>query len=127
DRTLLYATSLGRIACRHQLQPATVLRLRRFLAANNTFTDFDLLLVAASTFDSGTVLPVDFEELDNLAEELARQPSRLFEDIGQARELLEIGGKRLLSAPKITLVLWRWTLLGDAESVAEEEGCYPFE
>lgn len=127
ERTLLKATRLGRIACRHQLQPNTVLRLRRFLEDLDTFTDFDLLLIAASTSDCEPNLPVDFEELESLAEELARQPSRLFEDFDHARELLDVGGKRLLSALKVGLVLWRWSVLGDEEAVADEDGCYPFE
>ncbi len=126
-RTLLKATRLGRIACRRQLQPGTVLRLRRFLDDLDSFTDFDLLLAAASTSDCEPILPVDFEELESLADELAGQQSRLFEDLGHARQLLDVGGRRLLSALKVALVLWRWTVLGDAEAVAEEDGCYPFE
>ncbi len=126
-RTLLKATRLGRIACRHQLQPATVLKLRRFLERFEVFTDFDLLIVAASTTDGEPALSVDFESLETFAEELARQPSRLFGDFDQVTEILNLGGRRLLSTLKVALVLWRWTVLGDAESVAEEEGCYPFE
>jgi helicase len=127
ERTLLKATRLGRIACRHQLKPATVLRLRRFLQDLDTFTDFDLLLVAASTPDCSPNLPVDFEDLETFAEELARRPSRLYEDFDHARDLLDLGGKQLLSSLKTALVIWRWTVTGDAETVAEEEGCYPFE
>lgn len=123
----LRATRLGRIACRHQLQPATVLRLREFLDAFEEFTDFDLLVVAASTLDCEPRLPVDFETLENLSEELARQSSRLFEQFELGTSLLEVKGKVLLSSLKISLVLWRWTVVGDVEDVAEEEGCYPFE
>lgn len=126
-RTLLKATRLGRIACRHQLQPATVLKMRKFLERFDVFTDFDLLIVAASTTDGEPALPVDFESLETFAEELARQPARLFEDFDLANEILHLGGRRLLSSLKMALVLWRWTVLGDAENVAEEEGCYPFE
>jgi len=124
-RTLLHATPLGRIACRHQLRPATVLHLRRQLEGKSALTDFDLLLACASAPDCEPVLPVDFEDLENLAEELARQTSRLLAD--SSHNNLSIGGKRLLSALKTCIVLWRWTVLGDEEAVAEEDGIYPFE
>lgn len=126
-RTLLHATPLGRIACRHQLRPATVLHLRRMLEQTSDLTDFDLLLACASAPDCEPVLPVDFEDLENLAEELAGQSSRLLADQGQARAQLPISGKRLLSALKTCIVLWRWTVLGDEETVAHEDGIYPFE
>lgn len=124
-RTLLHATPLGRVACRHQLRPATVLHLRRHLEGKSALTDFDLLLTCASAPDCEPVLPVDFEELENLAEDLARQTSRLLADSGLHN--LSVGGKRLLSALKTCIVLWRWTVIGDEESVAEEDGIYPFE
>ena len=124
-RTLLHATPLGRIACRHQLRPATVLHLRRHLEGKSSLTDFDLLLTCASAPDCEPVLPVDFEDLENLAEELARQTSRLLTN--SSRHNLSVGGKRLLSALKTCIVLWRWTVIGDEESVAEEDGIYPFE
>jgi helicase len=124
-RTLLHATPLGRIACRHQLRPATVLHLRRQLEGKSTLTDFDLLLACASAPDCEPVLPVDFEDLEDLAEDLARQSSHLLVDPGHTD--LSVGGKRLLSALKTCIVLWRWTVLGDEEMVAEEDGIYPFE
>jgi helicase len=124
-RTLLRATPLGRIACRHQLRPATVLHLRRQLECKSALTDFDLLLACASAPDCEPVLPVDFEDLENLAEELGRHSSRLLAD--PVHTNVAVGGKRLLSALKTCIVLWRWTVLGDEEMVAEEDGIYPFE
>ena len=41
--------------------------------------------------------------------------------------MLGIGGKRLLSALKISLALREWTRWGDADRVAESLCCYPFE
>ncbi|MCW1886714.1 helicase-related protein [Luteolibacter flavescens] len=124
-RVILHATPLGRIACRHQLRPATVLHLRRLLEGKAALTDFDLLLACASAPDCELVLPMDFEDLENLAEELTRQTSRLLADPGHNH--LSIGDKRLLAALKTCIVLWRWTVLGDEEMVAEEDGIYPFE
>jgi helicase len=125
DSTLLHATPLGRIACRHQLRPATILHLRRHLEIKSDLTDFDILLACASAPDCEPILPVDFEELENLAEELARQSSHLLAD--SEHHNLDVAGKRLLSALKTCIVLWRWTVLGDEEAVAEEDGIYPFE
>jgi helicase len=123
--TLLHATPLGRIACRHQFRPATILHLRTLLGRHDDLTDFDLLLACASAPDCEPVLPVDFEDLENLAEELSRQSSNLLSD--PLRAEFPVGGKRLLSALKTCVVLWRWTVLGDEEMVADEDGIYPFE
>ena len=113
----------------HRLPPSTpprnCLHLRRHLEGKSSLTDFDLLLACASAPDCEPVLPVDFEDLENLAEELARQTSRLLANSGHHN--LSVGGKRLLSALKTCIVLWRWTVIGDEESVAEEDGVYPFE
>jgi helicase len=127
NRTLLHATPLGRIACRHQLRPATVLHLRRLLEFRNDLTEFDLLVACSSAADCEPILPVDFEDLENLAGELAGHGSLLLADPPLADTILQVGGKRLLSALKTCIVLWRWTVLGDEEAVAEEDGIYPFE
>ncbi len=123
--TILKATPLGRIACRHQLRPATVLHLRRHIESRPALTDFDLLILCASAPDCEPVLPVDFEDLESLADELVRHQSLLLSDPTTIN--LGLNGKRLLSALKICIVLWRWTVLGDEETVAEEDGIYPFE
>ena len=63
-KTLLKATSLGRIACRHHLQPQTILRLKTFLEAFQVFTEFDLLIAAVSSPDCQPILCVDYEEIE---------------------------------------------------------------
>jgi helicase len=65
--------------------------------------------------------------LENLAENLTGQASRLLADSSTSRDNLGVSGKRLLSALKTCIVLWRWMVTGDEELVAEEEGIYPFE
>lgn len=122
---ILKATSLGRIACRHQLSPATVLHLSRLLEFPSELTEFDLLLACATAPDCEPILTVDFEELENLSDELIRHQSTLLTD--PSKQNLEVRGKRLLSALKTVIVLWRWTVIGDEECVAEEDGIYPFE
>jgi len=126
-KTLLKATSLGRIACRHHLQPQTILRLKTFLEAFQVFTEFDLLIAAVSSPDCQPILCVDYEEIEKLSEEISQQSSVLFQNPSRVPEILKVDGKRLLSSLKGALVLWRWTVFGDIELVAEEDGCYPFE
>ncbi|SIO63309.1 helicase [Singulisphaera sp. GP187] len=124
----LLPTRLGRIAARHLLEPATVQLFQAALEDEPAASFLDLLLIAASSSDCEPVLPVDFEELDDLADALARENSQF---LGKARSDLEqrlgVRGKRLLAALKMASVGRAWTRTGDAEQVAELSGCYPFE
>lgn len=129
-RLRLKATRLGHIASRHFLAPATVLLFRRVLEAGDSskLTFFDVLIVSASSGDAEPVIPVDFEELDSLAAVVACEPSVLLRrPRSEIVRLLGIGGKRLLSALKMALIMRAWTRTSDAGQVAERYGCYPFE
>lgn len=127
-RDRLRATRLGRIACRHLLNPETVLLFRQSLAEHLELSFFDLLLIAASTDDCEPVLPVDFEELDGLATELAGEHSYLLLGPREAAsKALSLSGKRLLASIKMALVARAWTRLGETASVASRYDCYPFE
>ena len=75
--------------------------------------------------DCETVLSVDYEELEKISDEISHQSSFLFQNPSRVSQILKVDGKRLLSALKGALVLWRWTVLGDKDLVAEEDGCYP--
>lgn len=118
-------TPLGRVAIRQMLRPSTVLHIRRFLASVAEPTFFDLLVGAASSDDCEPKLAVDFEELENLSDSLAARPTNLFAAGSSAPRPAD--GKRLLSALKTAAALIEWTRSGDADAVAEEFGCYPFE
>jgi helicase len=127
-RYLLRATRLGRIAARHFLAPATVLMFRRMLETFDLLTLLDLLIIAACSDDCQPILPVDFEELDAIACDLAREPSFLLQHTrAEVVETLGVDGKRLLAAIKMALVTRAWTRCSDAEEVAEQHDCYPFE
>jgi helicase len=123
-----HATRLGHIACRHFLNPATVLLFRRVLEGPHDLTFLDILLTAAASEDCEPILPADFEELDDLATRLSQEPSAL---LGLPRRvlagLLGVDGKWMLAAVKMALVSRDWTRTGDVEGVAERVGCYPFE
>jgi helicase len=124
----LKATPLGRIAVRQLLRPSTILSLKKFLAHEVRFTAFDLLVAAVCTTDCEPVLSVDFEELDRLSQKLAAIPSVLCScPKSQWQRRLPVSGKRLLSAIKAAALLLDWTRSGDTETLAEENGCYPFE
>jgi helicase len=118
-------TPLGRIAIRQMLRPATVLHIQQFLRATLDPTFFDLLVLAATSEDCEPRITVDFEELENLADNLSGQRSCVFSSAKS--DGFGAGGKQLLSALKTATVILDWTLSGDAESVAEKWSCYPFE
>lgn len=119
----LRATRLGRIAVRHFLAPATVLLFRRALDAQPDWTFFDLLLLAACCDDCEPLLPVDWEELEQLGVRLARERSRLL----PSAVLFGATGRRLLAALKTALTARDWTRHGDVERTATNANIYPFE
>jgi helicase len=124
----LAATPLGRIAVRHHLAPQTILQLTRFLEQHQPFTFLDVVVACACTGDVEPMLSVDFEELETLADSLAGQTSFLLANgTADLTQRFQVSGKRLLSALKTAAVLHRWTVMGDIEAVADDEGCYPFE
>ena len=121
----LHVTRLGRIAVRHMLYPATV---RHFMDAcsKNELTFFDLLLLAVSAPDCEPVLPVDFEELEELRQQLSAEPSRLLKN-GEAESQCGAGGRRFLSSLKMALAIRALTRGEDPTTLADRLGCYPFE
>lgn len=124
----LRATRLGRIAARHMLAPATVALFRTVCERQAEMSFFDLFLLSACTDDCEPLLPVDFEEIDSLADSLAKERSFLLQlSRAQVVGILEADGKRLLASIKNALVARSWTRVGDAPRVAEEHDCYPFE
>ncbi len=128
DKRLLKATAMGRTASRHLLAPDTVLACRRIATELPQASFFDLLLVLCATPDAEPVLPVDFEDLDTLAEALRTEPSYLLtREPAALMGLVPVRGKRLLSALLMARVLQEWTTSGNADHVAERFGCYPFE
>lgn len=126
----LRATRLGRIAVRQMLSPATVLSLSQALEqeAAGQLTFLDLLMLCAQTGDCQPLIPMDFEELEELGECLAKEKSTLLcEGHQKIRERLGITGRRLLAVIKTTLVARAWTRMGCANLVADAFGCYSFE
>jgi helicase len=124
----LKATRLGHIAVRHFLTPATVLLFRRVLDQHRDLTFLDLLLVACASEDCEPILPVDFEELDELVEHLDGERSCLLAlQASELTALLGVQDKRLLATVKMALLLRGWTRLADEETLAARHDCYPFE
>lgn len=124
----LKATRLGQIATRHLLAPDTILRLHQGIGELRDPTFFDLLLLCACTADAEPVLPVDFEELDELSDRLRDIRSGLLGwDQNRLQAELGVQGKRLLAAIQMSLVAWEWSRQSNAETVAERFGCYAFE
>jgi helicase len=127
-RILLRGTRLGHVAVRHMLRPQTVLLFRRALETHAQLTCLDLLILAASSSDCQPLIPVDFEQLDDLSDRLSAEPSLLLSlSEAQLAQLLGIEGKRLLTALHTALVGRSWTRLGNEKVVADTHGCYAFE
>ena len=123
----LAVTPLGRVAVRHMLYPATLLQFQRVCRVPQ-LAFFDLLLLVTSTQDCEPLLPVDYEELDDLAARVRAEPSRLLAmDMDALEGQLGIGGKRLLASIKMALIVRTLTRGGETGEVAERFGCYPFE
>jgi helicase len=125
----LQATRLGRVAVRHMLSPTTMLLFQRVLQSAHDLTFFDLLVLVSCSPDAEPVLPVDFEELDTVADYLSQESSSLLSYPVLELTSLTGGttGKRLLAAIKMALIMRSWTRSGNSEQVAETYGCYPFE
>lgn len=124
----LKATRLGWIAVRHFVTPTTVLLFRNALSREWELTFFDLLLLVACSEDCQPMLPVSFEELQELANGVSKERSILLkQDSGIAMEILATKGKRLLSAIKDALIVRAWTRTGDITQIAAQFDCYPFE
>jgi len=126
----LKATRLGRIAVRQMLAPSTVAALASSLLSEDArgLTFFDLLLLCARTDDCEPLIPVGFEELDELGARLANECSTLLSGShGEITSRFGLTGRRLLAILNTALVARAWTRAGDAASVAEDFGCYPFE
>lgn len=127
-RVLLKGTRLGHVAVRHMLQPQTVLLFRQVLEQSPQLTFLDLLILSASSADCQPLIPVDFEQLDELSDQLSEEPSDLLSlSESQLAEMLGIEGKRLLTAIHTALIGRTWTRRGSAQSVADAHGCYAFE
>lgn len=126
----LKAARLGRIAVRQMLAPATVVTLAQSLQSEDAegLTFLDLLLLCARTDDCEPLIPVDFEELDELGGRLSSELSTLLS--GNHREIQDrfgLTGRRLLAVLNTALVARAWTRVGQADSVADAFGCYAFE
>jgi len=126
----LKATRLGRIAVRQMLAPTTVAYLAKALEGvdSGLVSLFDLLLLGSLTDDCQPLIPVDFEELDTLSAQLAQEHSSLLSGThSEVVSRLPGKGRRLLAVIKTALVAQHWTRHGNAETTADEFGCYAFE
>jgi ATP-dependent DNA helicase len=126
----LKVTRLGRIAVRQMLAPSTVMVLARWLKAEepSDLTFFDILLLCATTDDCEPLIPVDFEELEDIGKLLSKERSILLSGTHeQIRNRFGRRGRRLLAVIKTALIVREWTNIGDADPVADGFGCYAFE
>jgi len=133
NTVVLKATRLGRIAVRQMLAPSTVVSLAKAFrsspdGAEPVLTFLDILLICGQTKDCEPLIPVDFEELEDLSSKLAREYSTLLSgDHSAVTARFHVSGRRLLAVIKTALVARQWTRSGDPDGTAETFGCYAFE
>jgi len=126
----LKATRLGRIAARQMLAPETVVTLARSLWADEAagLTFLDLLLLCAQTDDCEPLIPVDFEELEELGDRLSEERSTLLPGVHeQVQKRVGLSGRRLLAVIKTALIVRAWTRSGSLDKVADAFDCYASE
>ncbi len=124
----LKLTKIGRIASRHMLSPQTVLMFRTLLGRCESPTFFDLLIIACVSDDCDPVLPVSFEEIPSLSDQLACERSSLLNrGPHELPVLCGISPRRFLAALKMALAVRGYTRCGECEDVAEGLDCYPLE
>jgi len=127
---VLKPTRLGRVAVRQMLEPSTVSLLAEAFRREDAkaLTFFDVILLCVLTDDCEPLIPADFEELGQLGQRLAQEPSTLLGDaVDQMHSRFGLSGRRLLAVIKTALIVRAWTRIGDTESVAASFGCYAFE
>lgn len=124
----LKATKLGYVAIRHMLLPSSVLLFKQVMESDKPLSFLDWLILAASSMDCQPLIPVDFEQLDELEESLFEEPSFLLSlKHLELAQTLGVDGKRLLMAINTAWIARLWTRTGDSEQVAKASGCYSFE
>ena len=125
EDTILQATKLGFISTRHMVSPRSVLLFKRVLEKFPELTFLDLLMLAVASDDCSSLIPVDFEQLAELAEKLEQEASVLMglshQDLS---ETLACDGKSLLAVVHTALIVRAWTRVGVIETVAKDWGCY---
>lgn len=124
----LKVTRIGRIAVRHFLSPETVILFKNILENFEKLSFFDLLLIASSTIDSEPILPVDFEEIEELEAKVQEEISYLLQKTSiELKKLFNLSGKRFLASLKMAIVLRAWTRGMDPEEISKNNNCYAFE
>jgi helicase len=126
----LKPTRLGRIAVRQMLAPSTVMQLARSFRDHSApcFTFLDLLLICAQADDCEPLIPVDYDELEELSDRVAGECSTLLS--GTHSEVLSrfgAHGRKLLAIVKTALIVRGWTRCASSDEVADDFGCYAFE
>jgi len=122
------ATPLGHIAARHMLLPETVQGFTRELSGSSTAHVYDLLVACAAAPDCEPVIPIDFEEIPGLAENMTRIVSpNTRKKIAREEDRPRCSGKRLLAALKMAFILHSWSTTSDLDRIGNLFNCYSFE
>jgi hypothetical protein len=120
----LTETALGRIALQMAAPPMTVAAWRAFYNSDAQLHAFDLLL-RACLMDEVTPRPgFNFEEIDVMGDLILTVPSSMLDQPSGSFAALAGGEKRLLSAVKAAVIIFRRTQGATFEELAEQFDAY---
>ena len=126
DEGAVRATTLGRLASRFMLAPATVLGWARAQDAGLVPSVADVLLLIVSSADFNARLRADQSEIVALEAQLACEPVRLAGlEPDVLRRVLPAAARDEAGAVKTALALRAWTRLGELDEAAQALGCEP--
>jgi helicase len=120
----LTETPLGRIALQMAAPPVTVAAWREFYDGDAHWHPFDLILRACLMEEVSPRPGFNFEEIDAMGDLLLTVPSSLLDQASGSVAALAGGEKRLLSAVKAAVMLFRRTQGAAFEELAEEFDTY---
>ncbi len=124
---LYEVTPLGRLSVKLMLAPETIRLVRSICSAFGQLLLFDMLIIASLVPDASPVLPVNYEELDDLCGLLVDCPSRLLDQsLSSLRHNVPETPPtpRLLAAIKMAALCMEVTNGAELASLAERFGVY---
>ncbi len=124
---LYEVTPLGRLSVKLMLTPETIRLVRSICSAFGQLRLFDMLIIASLVPDASPVLPVNYEEIDNLCDLLQKRSSRILDlslPVLRGRVPEAPPTPRLLAAIKMAALCQELTDGADSADLAERFGVY---
>jgi replicative superfamily II helicase len=123
EKGFLRPTSIGWVAVRHQLTPATAKHLiaLQTITASEHLTDFDLLLHHCWDIDLRPQLPIAIEVVEALEREIADIPSILLDNPPPT----DLAPRAVAAGVVMGVTAWRYLQDGDLSELCQQLDLYP--